>query len=126
MSLLLLPLKPSLIGFRIREDMQFGIIYLRSGVHPLSFEQFHALELVKQSGLESNTLYASFVSDATGTVKYGFDSSAASSQGTSGHAPEMFDAALGNPIRLDLLLEKLQTISEGAFNMILYDLHLSL
>ena len=106
--------------------MQFGIIYLRSGFHPSSFEQFHALELVKQSGLKSNTLYASFVSDATGTVKYGFDSSVASFQETSGHAREMFDTALGKPVRLHLLLEKLQTISEGAFTMILYVLHLSL
>ena len=118
MSLLLLPLKPSLIGFRIREDMQFGIIYLRSGVHPLSFEQFHALELVKQSRLKSNTLYATFASDATGTVKYGFDSSVACFQET-GHAREMFDTALGKPVRLDPLLEGLQAISEGAINMIM-------
>ena len=105
--------------------MQFGIIYLRSGVHPLSFEQFHALELVKQSRLKSNTLYATFASDATGTVKYGFDSSVASFQETSGQALKMFDIALGEPVRLDLLLEELQTFSEGAFNMIMYDLHLS-
>ena len=105
--------------------MQFGIIYLRSGVHPLSFEQFHALELVKQSRLKSNTLYATFASDATGTVKYGFDSSVASFQETSGQSLKMFDIALGEPVRLDLLLEELQTFSEGAFNMIMYDLHLS-
>ena len=97
--------------------MEFGIIYLRSGVHPLSFEQFHALELVKQSRLKSNTVYATFASDATGTVKYGFDSSvSASFQETTGQALKMFDIALGKPVGLDFLLEELRTISEGAFN----------
>ena len=60
-----------------------------------------------------SSLYATFASDATGTVKYGFDSSVASFQETSGQSLKMFDIALGEPVRLDLLLEELQTFSEG-------------
>lgn len=100
-----------------REDMIFGIIYLRSRVHPPSSELGgRALELVKQSGLQSNILFASFASEATGTVKYGFDGSVASPQETSEQALEMFDIALGKPVKLDLLLEELRTISEVATN----------
>ena len=97
--------------FRCREDMQFGIIFLRSSVNA-----GRALELVKQSRLKSNALFATFASEATGTVEYGFDGSVASFQETSGQASKMFDIALLNPVRLDLLLEELQTISEGAIN----------
>ena len=78
-----------------------------------------------QSRLQSNTLYANFASDATGTVKYGFDSSVASFQETSGHAREMFDIALGKPVILGLLLKEVQAFLEGAFNMIMCDLHSS-
>ena len=96
--------------------MQFGVIYLRSGVHPLSFEQFHALELVKQSRLKSNILFATFTSEAPGIVEYGFDGNVACFQETSGHAWEMFDIALRKPVKFGFLLEELQTISEGAVN----------
>ena len=61
-----------------------------------------------------------------GTVKYGFDSSVASFQETSGHAQEMFDIALREPVGLGRLLKELQIISKGAFDMIMCDLHLSL
>ena len=113
---------------RCREDMQFGIIYLRtSRAHPSSFEDFlagRALELVKQSRLNSKTLFATFASEATGTAESGFDDSVAPLQETSGQA--LFDIALGNFVRLDLLLEGLQAILEGAINMIMCDLHVSL
>jgi hypothetical protein len=101
--------------FRCREDMQFGIIFLHSSIHP-SPSQGRALELVKQSRLKSNALFATFASEATGTAKYGFDGSVASFQESSGQALKMFNNALRNPVRLDLLLEELQTISEGATN----------
>jgi hypothetical protein len=100
--------------------MQFGVIFLRSSVHLSPSEPSHtgrALELVKQSRLESNTLFATFASEATDTAGYGFDGSVVSFQETSPRqALEMFDIALGNPVRLDLLLEELQTISERAIN----------
>ena len=106
--------------FRCREDMQFGIIYLRtSRAHPSSFEHSlagRALELVKQSKLNSNTLFATFASGETGTLEYGFDGSVASFQETSEQALKMFDIALCNRVRLDILLEEQQTISEGATN----------
>ena len=62
------------------------------------------MELVKQSGLKYNTLFATFASEAAGTVEYGFDGSA---QETSGQALEMSDTALSNPVGLDLLLKEL-------------------
>ena len=129
MSFHLLPLNRSLRRFRCRKDIKFGIIYLGSRPHPSSFEHFHAWrasELVKQSGLKSNILFATFAGEATGTVKYGFDGSVASFQETSRHAQEMFDIALRRPVRLGLLLKEVQTISEGVFNMIMCDLHSSL
>ena len=109
--------------------MQFGIIYLRSSVDPSPSESSHAgrmLKLVKQSRLQSNILFATFASKAMGTVKYDFDSSVASFQETSGHARDMFDIALRKPVKFGFLLEELQTISKGAFDMIMCDLHLSL
>ena len=115
--------------FRCREDMQFGIIYLRTSVDPSPSASSHAgriLKLVKQSRLQSNILFATFASEAMGTVKYGFDSTVASFQETSGHAREMFDIALRKPVEVGFLLEELQTISKGAFDMIMCDLHLSL
>ena len=107
--------------FRCREDTQFGVIFLRSSVHPSPSEHSHvgrALELVKQSGLNSNTLFATFVNEAlaTGTIEYGFDGSVASFQETTEQAFKMFNIALSKPIKLDLLLKELQTISEGATN----------
>ena len=106
--------------------MEFGIIFLHSSVDPSPFSHAgHALRLLKKSKLESNILFATFASEATGTVKYGFDSSVASFQETSGQALKMFDIALGKPVRLGFLLEELQTIPEEAFNMIMCDLHLS-
>ena len=96
--------------------MQFGIIFLRSSVHTSPFEHFQALELVEQSGLKSKTLFATFASKSKVTVKYGFDAPVASFQKTRGQALKMFDIALRNPVTLDLLLEELQTISEGAPN----------
>lgn len=120
MSFHLLPHNHSLKSFRCREDMQFGIIFLHDSVYPPPSEVPHAgcaLECVKQSGLQSNILFATFASQATGAVKYGFDSNVASFQGTSGHTTqEMFDTALGMPVELSLLLEELQTISVGATN----------
>ena len=119
MSSRLLALDSSLMRFRCREDMQFGIIFLRdSMVHPSHSEPsyvVHALELVKQSGLKSCTLFASFVSEQTGQVGFGFDGSS-SSQETGKRALGMFDSALNKPVSLELLLEELQTISEGAAN----------
>ena len=101
--------------------MQFGIIYLRtSRAHPSSFEHFlagRALELVKQSRLNSHTLFATFASEATGTAMSSFGDSVAPLQETRGQA--LFDIALRNFLRLDLLLEGLQAISEGAINMIM-------
>ena len=101
--------------------MQFGIIYLRtSRAHPSSFEHFlagRALELVKQSRLNSNTLFATFASEAKDTAESGFGDSVAPLQETSGQA--LFDIALSNSVRLDPLLEGLQAISEGAINMIM-------
>ena len=105
--------------FRCREDMQFGVIFLRSSVHPPPSEHSHtgrALELVKQSGLSSNALFATFVNKATGTIEYGFDGSVASFQETTEQALKMFDIALSKPVKLDLLLKELQTILEGATN----------
>ena len=119
MSFHLLALNRSLMRFRCREDMQFGIIFLHCLIHPSPSEPSHAghaLKLVKQSRLKSNALFATFASEATGTVKYGFDGSVASFQETSGQALKMFDIALRNPVRLDPLLEELQTISEVATN----------
>lgn len=118
MSFHLLPLNSSLRRFRCRQDITCGIIYLGSRPHPSSFEHFHAWrasELVKQSGLKSIILFATFAGEATGTVKYGFDDSVASFQETGGQALKMFDIALRNPVGLDLLLEELQNI-EGATN----------
>ena len=109
--------------------MQFGIIYLCSSVDPLPSESSHAgrvLKLVKQSKLQSNILFATFASEAMGTVQYGFNSSVASFQGTRGHALEMFNIALRKPVGLGLLLEELRIISKGAFDMIMCDLHLNL
>ena len=107
------------MGFRCREDMQFGIIFLRSSVHPSPSEHSYAgraLEFVKKSRLKSNILFATFASEATGTIEYGFEGSVVSFQETCEQALKMFDIALGNPVRLDLLLEELQTISEGVTN----------
>ena len=106
--------------------MEFGIIYLCSSVHLSPSESSYAgraLKLLKESELKSNILFATFASEATSTVKYGFDGSVASE---SGHAQEMFDIALGKPVRLSLLLKELQIISEGTFKMIMCDLHLRL
>ena len=111
----LLALKGTLMSFRCCEDMQFGTIHLRN---PSLSEPSHAgraLELVKQSGLKSHALFATSASEATGAVEYGFDGSVASFQETREQALKMFDIALRNPISLDLL-EKLQTMSEGATN----------
>ena len=98
--------------------MKFGIVFLGSSVHPSSSEHSHAgraLELVKQSGLKSNTLFATFASEPTGTIEYGFDGSVVSFQDTQEQALKMFNIALCNPVRLDLLLEEpLQIISVGA------------
>ena len=120
-------LNRSLMRSRCREDMQFGIICLRSQVDPLSFGHFHAgraLELVEQSRLKSNTLFATFVSEATDTPEYRFDGSVASFQENREQALKMFGIALGKPVKLDLLLEELQTISEGGKELIMCDLHL--
>ena len=107
--------------------MEFGIIFLRSPVHPSPFSHAgHALRLLKKSKLESNVLFATFASEAPGTVEYGFDGSVASFQETSEQALQMFDTSLSKPVRLGLLLEEVQTISKGAFKMIMCDLHLSL
>ena len=109
--------------------MQFGIIYLCSSVNPSPSESSHAgraLKSIKQSELHSNILFGTFASQATGTAKYGFDSSVASFQETSRHAQEMFDIALRKPVEVGLLLKELQIISEEAFDMIMCDLHLSL
>ena len=84
------------------------------------------MELVKQSRLKSNILFATFTSEAPGIVEYDFDGNVASLQETSGHTREMFDIALRKPVKFGFLLEELQTISKGAFNMIMYDQHLSL
>ena len=97
--------------------MQFGVIFLHGSVlHPSSSQAGRALELVKQSGLKSKTLFATFASEATGTIGYDFDGSVASFQETSEQASKMFDIALRNPVTLDLLLAELQTISEGVIN----------
>ena len=95
--------------------MQFGIVFLRSSSPS---HAGHMLELVKhwQSGLKSNTLFATFASETTGTAKYGFDGSVASFQETRGQASNMFDIALRKPVGLDLLLKQLQIILEGATN----------
>ena len=100
--------------FRCRENTQFGIIFLRSSLHPVPSHAGRALEAVKQSRLKSNILFVTFASEATGTVEYGFDRSVASFQETGGQALKMFDIALRNPVGLDLL-EELQNI-EGATN----------
>ena len=108
--------------------MQFGIIYLCTSIHPSS-ESSHAgrtLKLVKQSRLKSNILFATFTSKAPGIVEYGFDGNVASFQETSGHAREMCDIALRKPVKLGFLLKELQTISKGAFDMIMCDLLLRL
>ena len=110
----LLSLNSALIWmrFRCREDMKFGIIFLHSSLHPPApFE-----ELIEQSRLKSSALLATFAREATGAVEYGFDGSVASFQETSEQVLEMFDIALRNPVSLDLLLEKLRTISEGVTN----------
>ena len=112
----LLDLNRTLMSFRCPEDMQFGIIYLRNSSLSESSHAGRALELVKQSGLKSNAVFATFASEATGAVEYGFDGSVASFQETRGQALKMFDIALRNPISFDLLLEELQTMSEGATN----------
>ena len=101
--------------FRCRENTQFGIIFLRSSLHPVPSHAGRALEAVKQSRLKSNILFVTFASKATGTVEYDFDRSVASFQETGGQALKMFDIALRNPVGLDLLLEELQNI-EGATN----------
>ena len=122
-------LNRSLMRFRCREDMQFGIIYLRSGVDPSSFEHFHAgraFTLVKHSELTSNTLFATFASEATGVAEYSFNGTVASFKGTREQGLEMFEIALGKTVGLDLLLEELQTVSEGGKDLIMYDLHLGL
>ena len=109
--------------------MKFGIIYLCTSVDQSPSESSHtgrALKLVEQSRLKSNILFATFTSEVPGTVEYGFDGSVASFQETSEQAFKMLDIALENPVRLHLLLEELQTISEGGFNMIMWDLRLSL
>ena len=114
MSFRLLALNRFLMRFRCRDDMQFGIIYLRD---PSPFEPSHAghaLKLVDQSKLKSNALFATFASEPTDTIEYDFDGSVASFQETSGQALKMFDIVLRNPIRLDFLLEELQIISGGA------------
>ena len=123
MSFRLPALNRLLMRFRCREDMQFGIICLH---HPSSFEHFHAwhalelveqwraLGLVKQSRLKSHTLFATFASEPTGAVQYGFNGGVAFFQETREQALEMFDIALCNPVRLDLLLEELAIISKGA------------
>ena len=84
------------------------------------------LNSIKQSTLKSNILFATFASQATDTTKYGFDSSVASFQETRGHALEMFNIALRKPAGLDPLKKNLQIISEGSFDMIMCDFHLSL
>ena len=84
------------------------------------------LKLVKQSTLNSKVLFATFTSQATGAAKYGFDSSVTSFQETRGHALEMFNIALRMPVGLNFLLQELQTISIGAFDMIMCDLLLRL
>ena len=70
-----------------------------------------ALELVEQSGLESNAIFATFASDP---IEYGFDGSVVSFQDTQEQALKMFHIALCNPVSLDFLLEELQIISVGA------------
>ena len=108
--------------------MEFGIIYLCTSVDLSPSESSHAgraLKLVKESTLKYNILFATFASQATGAAKYGFDSSVASFQETSEQALKMLDIALSKPIRLEVLLEELQTISEGAFDMIMCDHHMS-
>ena len=119
MSFRLLALNRSLMRFRCREDMKFGIIVLRSSVHPSPSEPSHAgrtFELVKQSRLKSNALFATFASEATGTIRYDLDGSVASFQKTSEQALELFDCALDKPVSLESLLEELQAISDGGTN----------
>ena len=88
--------------------MQFGIIFL-----PSPSEPSHAvLELVKQSRLKSNALFATFASEATATA----ENDGLVFQETSAQALQMFDIVIRNPVSLDLLLKELQTISEGATN----------
>ena len=84
--------------------------------HPSTSHAGPALDLVKQSGLKSHTLFATFANEATGTVEYGFDGSVYSFQETREQALEMFDIVLRNPVSRDLLLKELQTISEGGTN----------
>ena len=104
--------------FRCHKDIAFGIIFLRSPVDPSPFSHAgHAVQLVKKSKLESKILFATFASEGTSTFKYSFDGGVPSFQETSSpQASQMFDVALGRPVRLGLLLEELQTISEGAVN----------
>ena len=118
MSFLLLALNRSLMQFRCHKDIAFGIIFLRSPVDPSPFSHAgHAVQLVKKSKLESKILFATFASEGTSTFKYSFDGGVPSFQETSSpQASQMFDVALGRPVRLGLLLEELQTISEGAVN----------
>ena len=97
--------------FRCREDMLFGIIYLHNPSPSKPSRPGRALKLLERSGLKDNALFATFASEATGTVQYGFNSSF---QKTGEQALEMFDTALGKPVELDLLLKELQTISKGA------------
>ena len=101
--------------FRCREDMQFGIIFLHDSVHPSLSEPPHGA-CVKQFGLKSNTLFATFAGEALGAVEYDFNGSVASFQETKEQALKMFDIALSKPVGLDKLLEEQQTISEGATN----------
>ena len=97
--------------------MQFGIIFLQSPVHSSPFPQSgRAVKLLKKSRLRSNILFATFASEATSTVEYDFDGDVASFQETNEQALEMFDIALRNALSLDLLLEKLPSISEGSIN----------
>ena len=113
MSFHLLALNRILMRFRCREDMQFGIICLRN---PSPSEPSHAgrraLKLVKQTGLKSNALFATFASEATATA----ENDGLVFQETSAQALQMFDIVFRNPVSLDLLLKELQTISEGATN----------
>ena len=90
--------------------MQFGIIFLPSPSHAGSVS-----ELIKQSKLKSNALFATFASEATGTVKDGFDDTLVF-QESSGQALKMLDIVLRNPVSRDLLLKELQTILERVIN----------
>jgi len=94
--------------------MQFGVIFLHSSIHPEPFRAGRASKLVEQSGFKFSALFATFASEATGTVhsQYDFDGSVASFQETTGQTSKMFDIALRNPVSLDRLLEGLQAISE--------------